>query len=329
MIKKFREGRRMDKLDTLAADIENLTIEQLKEMSMTEELKEKAVGPWKMMYRNFVRNKLAVVGVIIFVLIILFVFLGPAFSPYGRDEMNYMLSMKSPTWSHLLGTDKLGRDYMTRVMFGGRISILVGLLAAGISVIIGTIVGGLSGYYGGKIDNVLMRFAEIIYCFPFMPFAICLSAVFGVAVSPEARMYIIMGIIGILNWPSLARLIRGQVLSLKEEEFMVAAKALGIPDRTQIFKHLIPNTFGYIIVNATIAIAGAMLSEAGLSFLGLGIVPPTPSWGNMIQLASDAYTLEHYWWLWIPPGLSIFLSVMCVNLFGDGLRDAVDPKSIR
>ena len=328
MFKKMKR-RKDNKLDTLANNAENLTLEVLREMAINQEQMEKAIGPWRMMYRNFVRNKLAVIGIIVFIAVLIFVFIGPAFSPYGRDEMNYMLSMKAPTWQHWLGTDKLGRDYLTRVMYGGRISILVGVLAAGISVIIGTVIGGIAGYYGGKIDNLLMRFAEIVYCFPFMAFAICLSAVFGVAVSPEARMYIIMGIIGILSWPALARLIRGQVLSLKEEEFMVAAKALGIPDRSQIFKHLIPNTLGYIIVNATIAIAGAMLSEAGLSFLGLGIVPPTPSWGNLIQLASDAYTLEHYWWLWIPPGLAIFLSVMCVNLFGDGLRDAVDPKSIR
>ena len=310
-------------------NIENMTIEELKEMTMNEEQQEKAVGPWKMMYRNFLRNKLAVIGIVIFIIILLIVFVGPSLSPYGRDEMNYRLSLKAPTMSHWLGTDKLGRDYLTRVMYGGRISILVGFLAAGVSVFIGTIIGGISGYYGGKIDNFLMRITEIVSCFPFMAFAICLSAVFGVAVSPEARMYIIMGIIGVLSWPSLARLIRGQILTLKEEEFMVAAKALGIPDRTQIFKHLIPNTFGYIIVNGTIAVAYAMLSEAGLSFLGLGIVPPTPSWGNMIQLASDAYTLENYWWLWVPPGLAIFFSVMCVNLFGDGLRDAVDPKSIR
>jgi peptide/nickel transport system permease protein len=328
MLKKMKR-RKDNKLDILANNAENLTLEVLREMAINQEQMEKAVGPWKIMYRNFVRNKLAVLGIIVFIIILLFVFLGPSFSPYGRDEMNYMLSMKPPTWEHWLGTDKLGRDYLTRVMYGGRISILVGFLAAAISVILGTIFGGISGYYGGKTDNILMRFAEIIYCFPFMPFAICLSAVFGVAVSPETRMYIIMAIIGILGWPSLARLIRGQVLSLKEEEFMVAAKALGIPDRIQIFKHLIPNTLGYIIVNATIAIAGAMLSEAGLSYLGLGIVPPTPSWGNMIQLASDAYVLEHYWWIWMPPGFAIFLSVMCVNLFGDGLRDAVDPKSIR
>lgn len=288
---------------------------------------EKSIGPWRMVWNKFKSNKLSLVGLSIFSVVLFLIIFGPVFSPYGRDAMNYRLANSGPTSTNWLGTDSLGRDYLTRLLYGGRISVQVGFLATIISVTIGTTVGGIAGYYGGKIDSFLMRAAEIVYSFPFLPFAITLSAIFGVRVSPEMRMYIIMSIIGILRWPGLARMIRGQILALREQEFMLAAKSLGISDRNQIFKHLIPNTFAYIIVNATLGIASAILTESGLSFLGLGVVEPTPTWGNMIQAAQNPYILANRAWLWIPPGAAIFITVMSINLIGDGLRDAIDPKS--
>ncbi|MGL4450529.1 oligopeptide ABC transporter permease [Cetobacterium sp.] len=291
------------------------------------EEREKSIGPWMMIWIKFKRNKLSLVGLCIFSLIILAIALGPIFSSHTRDFMNYKIANTPPTSSNWLGTDSLGRDYLTRLLHGGRISIQVGFLATSISVFIGIIIGGTAGFYGGKIDSFLMRGTEIFSSFPFLPFAITLSAIFGGRVSPAMRMYIIMSIIGVLGWTGLARMIRGQILSLREQEFMLAAKAIGISNRKQIFKHLIPNTFAYIIVNATLSIAGAILTESGLSFLGLGVVEPVPTWGNMIQAAQNPYILSYRPWLWIPPGLAIFLTVMSINLVGDGLRDAIDPKS--
>ena len=281
----------------------------------------------KIVKERFFNNKFSVIGLIIFLLILIVVLIGPIISPYGRDVMNYRLANKAPSFSHWLGTDELGRDYLTRLLYGGRISLQVGFLATALSMIIGVVIGGISGYYGGKIDLILMRFSEIVNSFPFLPFAITLSAIFGSQVSPQMRMNIIMAIIGLISWTGLARMIRGQILSLKEQEFMLAAKALGISDRNRIFRHLIPNTFAYIIVNATLGIAGAILTESGLSFLGLGVIQPTPTWGNMIQAAQNPYILAHRPWLCLPPGIAIFITVMSINLIGDGLRDALDPKS--
>jgi peptide/nickel transport system permease protein len=172
-----------------------------------------------------------------------------------------------------------------------------------------------------------MRFTEVVTSFPFLPLAITVSAVLGPRVSGEFRMYVTMMVIGILSWPGLARLIRGQILSLRELEFMQAAKALGLSDRRIVTRHLLPNTLAYIIVSATLGMAGAILTESALSFLGLGVTPPTPTWGNMIQYAREFYVLKTRPWLWIPPGVGILLAVMSINLIGDGLRDAFDPKN--
>ena len=204
---------------------------------------------------------------------------------------------------------------------------MVGLFAVVISVIFGSLVGGVAGYYGGAVDNLMMRITEIVSSFPFLPLAISVSAVLGTSVPAEYKMYITMMVIGLLSWPGLARMIRGQVLSLREMEFMHAAKALGLSDSRIVVRHLLPNTLAYIIVYSTLGMAGAIMSESALSFLGLGVTPPTPTWGNMIQYAKDMFVLKSRPWLWIPPGVCILLAVMSINLVGDGLRDAFDPKS--
>ncbi|SKC75896.1 oligopeptide ABC transporter permease [Maledivibacter halophilus] len=300
-------------------------IKKTEEQVKNEE--QEVIGLWKMVWNNFKKNKLALFGLVAISILIIMVIGSYFITPYDRDATNLINAEQPPSFKHWLGTDELGRDYLTRILYGGRISLTVGIISVGVSLILGILFGGISGYYGGWIDNILMRFAEIIYSFPFLPLAITLSAIIGVRVSVENKMYMVMVIIGVLRFPSLARMIRGQILTLKEQEFMQAATALGISDTRKIFRHLIPNTFAYIIVNATLGVAGAILSESSLSFLGLGVSPPIPSWGNMVTYATRSYVLKNMPWLWIPPGLCIFIAVMSINLIGDGLRDAVDPKS--
>lgn len=287
---------------------------------------ERVLGPWEIAWKKFRQNKLAVIGLIILTILILSAVFAPYLTPYEFSSMSGLRN-SPPTAEHWLGTDRMGRDYLTRMLYGGRVSLQVGLFAVVISVILGGIIGGISGYYGGIIDNALMRFSEIVMSFPFLPLAITISAVVGTRLPSEYKMYITMAVIGILSWPGLARIVRGQILSLREQEFMQAATALGISDARKIMRHLLPNTIGSIIVYATIGMAIAILTESGLSFLGLGVAPPIPTWGNLVQIARDSYVLENRPWLWIPPGVCIFLAVISINLIGDGLRDAIDPKS--
>jgi len=292
-------------------------------------MKKKAVGPWRIAWERFLKNRVAVVGASLFILIVLSVIFVPMLSPYEISEFRLEDKEFPPSAQHWLGTDEQGRDVLLRLFVGGRISILVGLMAAGVSVTLGSIIGGIAGYYGGKVDNILMRIAEVIYSIPFTPTIISLSAALMWRVSSEQKMYFVMLLIGILSWPGLARMVRGQILSLREQEFMQATEILGISDRSKIVRHLLPNTLAYIIVSATLGMAGAILTEAGLSFLGLGVTPPTPTWGNMVERARNANVFRSMQWLWIPPGVMIMLTVVSINLLGEGLRDAFDPKEIR
>ena len=289
----------------------------------------KAVGPWQIAWQRFRKNKVAMVGASLFLVIVLAVIFVPMISPYELSTFDLTQNKLPPSSKHWLGTDEQGRDVLLRLFLGGRISIMVGLLAAGVSVVLGTVVGGVAGYYGGWVDNLLMRIAEIVYSIPFTPTVISISAALMWKASSEYKMYLVMLLIGILSWPGLARLVRGQILSLREQEFMQAAEVLGISDWSRIIKHLVPNTLAYIIVSATLGMAGAILTEAGLSFLGLGVTPPTPTWGNMVERARDSNIFRTMPWLWIPPGVMIMLTVVSINLLGEGLRDAFDPKEIR
>ncbi|GKU26445.1 oligopeptide ABC transporter permease [Clostridium folliculivorans] len=297
--------------------------------------KEKIESPWSLAWRNLRKNKLAMAGLYILLALIIFSYIGPWIDELIRGGGTTMLWEKSdllnaladPTAQHPLGTDNLGRDVLARLMYGGRISLAVGVVAVSIEVIIGTALGIMAGYYGGIIDSLIMRFVDILLCFPFLPLLIMIGAVMmDMGINPKYKIYVVMIVIGVLSWPSLARLVRGQILSLREQEFMQAAEALGLKDRRKMFVHLLPNTLASIIVTATLGIGSAILTESALSFLGLGVTPPTPTWGNMIQAAQDSYALQFQPWLWMPPGICIFLTVMAINLFGDGLRDALDPK---
>lgn len=288
-----------------------------------------AMGPWRVAWERFRKNKMSMSGAIILGLIVLAVILVPIISPYSLNQLDLPAKLKPPSGAHLLGTDEQGRDIMLRVFYGGRISMTIGVLTAGVTVILGATIGGIAGYYGGWVDNILMRFTEIVYSLPFYPLVITLSFVLMWRVGNSMKMYLVMFILAILSWPGLARMVRGQILSLREQDFMVATKALGLSTKSKIVKHLLPNTLAYIIVNATLGMGGAILTEAALSYLGLGVVPPTPTWGNMIERARDVSIFTKSPWVWIPPGILIILTVVSINLLGEGLRDAFDPKEIR
>lgn len=292
-----------------------------------KEYNEKILSPARVTWNRLKKDKLAIAGLIVLILMVLIAVFGPFLSPYKENSMDYNNPTVGPCLQHLLGTDELGRDVFTRLMYAGRISLAVGVVAVVIEIIVGSLLGAISGFYGGIIDNIIMRIADIFLCVPFFPILISLGALLSdLKVNPSQRLLLVMFIIGILDWPSLCRLVRGQILSLREQEFMQAAESLGLRDRRKILKHLLPNTIPSIIVSATLSIGGAILTESALSYLGLGVTPPTASWGNMIQVVNDLYTLQNYPWLWMPPGLCILLTVMGINLFGDGLRDALDPK---
>lgn len=287
-------------------------------------------SPWRMAVRRFNRNKLALGGLIILVLMFLICFLGPFFSPYNLYDYSLVDKNLPPSPKHWFGTDKLGRDILLRVMLAGRISLLVGIVATVITVVIGGTLGALAGFYRKSVDTIIMRVADIFLSLPTLPILIILGAVMSdLKVSPGSRIYFLMFIIGALSWTTLARLVRGQILTLREQEFMLATEALGLKDRRKIFRHLLPNTVPIIIVTATLSVASAILYESSMSFLGLGVVPPTPSWGNLIADANNLIDFRKRPWLWIPPGMCILITTVAINLIGDGLRDALDPKMKR
>ncbi len=245
---------------------------------------------------------------------------------------NYAVDDKGKVYSwglkgFIMGTDNLGRDVFARLVNGGKMTMTIGALSVVIEMIIGVILGGIAGYFGGWVDMVIMRVAEVISSMPFIPFAMILSAVMGTRVSVGQRMYIIMVILGILSWPGLCRLVRAQMLSQREMEYVVAAKTMGVKEGQIIFKHIIPNVMSVCLVSITLAFGTSMLTESTLSYLGFGVPLPTPTWGNMLNGANNSVTIQNYWWNWVFVGAIFGLSCICINLIGDGLRDALDPKS--
>ncbi|MHB8097301.1 MAG: ABC transporter permease subunit, partial [Erysipelotrichaceae bacterium] len=227
----------------------------------------------------------------------------------------------------LLGSDEFGRDLALRLLHGGRVSMTVGAVAVMISTFIGLLIGLISGFYGKWVDNLLMRFAEVISSFPFLPLAITLSSFLQGYLTQTQKLMMIMIILGVISWPGLARLIRGQILAEREKDFVLAARALGIKSNVIILRHILPNIINIVIVSMTLSYAGSLLTEAGLSFLGFGVVPPSPSWGNMLIGAQKSEVIQMYWWRWILPAVCVLIAALSVNIVGDGLRDAMDPKA--
>lgn len=234
------------------------------------------------------------------------------------------------TWGlkgYLFGTDQYGRDVFRRLLTGGRITLTIGAISVIISGILGIIIGGFSGYYGGKVDMILMRAAEIVGGLPFLPLAMILSYLIGNKIPETGRIFMIMVILGVLSWPGIARLVRAQMLSAREQEFVTAAKALGIKEVKIIFRHILPNVITVALVNLTLSFATSMLTESSLSFLGFGVTEPSPTWGNMLTASISTTVLQDYWWRWVFPALFLSIATICINVVGDALRDAVDPKA--
>ncbi|TCO66237.1 oligopeptide ABC transporter permease [Caldanaerobacter subterraneus] len=281
---------------------------------------------WQDAFRRFIKNKYAILGLVILTFMILFAFIGPYFSPH-QDVPDVTKANQPPSKEHWLGTDNLGRDVLLRLMLAGRISLTVGIAATLILLLIGVSLGAISGYYGGWVDVIIMRIADIIYAMPGLPILIVMGAIMSdLKIPPAHRIYYVMFILGIISWVGVARLVRSQILSLKEQEFMLATEVLGLRDSKKIIKHLFPNVLPTVIVAGTLGVASSIISESALSFLGLGVVPPTPSWGYMLSAANNMIDFAKRPWLWIPPGVAIMLTVLAINFVGDALRDAFDPR---
>ncbi|GIK27273.1 MAG: ABC transporter permease [Chloroflexi bacterium] len=272
--------------------------------------------------RRFMRHRLAILAVIVLAVIAATSILAPVFAPYPYDKIDLAATAQPPSVAHLFGTDRVGRDILTRTLYGGQVSLLVGMGATAIATLIGTVIGALSGYYRGWVDTVLMRITDTVMTFPSIVIMLTLAALL-----PRSVWNIVL-IIGLLSWPGVARLVRAQFMSLRESEFVMAARCLGVPDRRIIVVHIFPNVLAPMIALITFSVGGAILTEAGLSFLGLGVAPPTPSWGNMLEAARNLDILKNLTWTWFPPAAMTVLTVLCVNFVGDGIRDAIDPRLV-
>lgn len=273
-------------------------------------------------FRRFRRHRLGIIGGVVLLAIAAVALFAPVLTPYEPYEQDFLNRLQPPSKDNLLGTDRLGRDVLTRVVYASRVSVAVGFVAVSIQVVIGTGVGLLSGYFGGKVDMVLQRITDAIMAFPNL-----LIIITAVSLIENPTIVHIMLVIGLFGWTGLARIVRAEVLALRGREYVEAARAIGVSNFTMITRHLLPNVMGPIIVNATFGVAGAIISETSLSFLGLGVQPPTPSWGSMLNAARAVSVLERNLWLWLPPGLMIVLCVLSVNFLGDALRDSLDPRS--
>jgi oligopeptide transport system permease protein len=279
------------------------------------------VSLWKDAYYRLLKNKMAVAGLVFILFEVVLCVITPWIAPYGFESQNLELSLAKPSALHWLGTDNLGRDLLTRLLYGGRISMMVGLLASAVSVIVGVVYGAISGFIGGKLDNIMMRIVDVLFALPFVFLVIILMVYFG-------RNIILLFIaLGFTQWLTMARIVRGQVISLKEKEFVEAARSMGISNWGIIFRHLIPNTLGPVIVYLTLTVPSVILDEAFLSFLGLGVQAPMASWGTLIS--NGVEVMEIAPWALIFPAVTLSLTLFSLNFLGDGLRDALDPKGAK
>ena len=269
--------------------------------------------------RRFLRHKLAVAGLVVIVVMILVAVFAKYIAPYDPNLIQTTME-DTPSAKHLLGLDQVGRDVLSRLIHASRISLSVGVVAVTIYVVIGTLLGAVAGFYGGWIDIVLTRIADMFLSFPQIMLILVIVSMIGPSI------WNIMVVLGLLGWPPIFRIVRGQFFTVREQDFVQAGRALGATDARLIFKHVLPNSFGPILVAATFGTATAILTEASLSFLGLGVQPPQASWGNLLIQAQSMTVIEKQPWLWVPPGAMIFLSVLAINFVGDGLRDALDPR---
>ena len=264
------------------------------------------------------RNRMAMTGLVLVLGLFVVSIFAPWLAPYDPNQIDLKQVLMPPSSAHYLGTDTLGRDVLSRIIFGSRVSLKVGFVAVGLATLIGLLIGALAGYYGGWVDQGLMRLVDLMLCFPAFFLILAVIAVL------EPSIWNIMVVIGLTSWMGVARLVRAEFLSLREREFVTAARALGASDTRLILRHMLPNALAPVMVSATLGVAGAILTESALSFLGLGVQPPTPSWGNILTAGKD--NIEIAWWLSVFPGLAILVTVMSYNLLGEGIREAIDPR---
>ncbi len=337
--------------------------EQLEELAAETPLDKniKLMSPTRMVLRRFFRSKLSIVGLCMLIFLFLFCWLGPVvYHPWGETETDrtgatdYTVSevegtgeygdfvqvividkginaLAPPSASHLLGTDEQGMDIFVRLMYGGRLSLMISFLAVFLISFLGIVMGGIAGYYGGAIDNIIMRICDILMCRPTLPLMLIIGTVLDAnGVDSKYYIYLLMGILSLFSWPGMARLVRGQILFLREQEYMVAAEAMGYSTPRKIFKHLVPNILPQILVSMTLSLGSMILYESTLSYLNLGVRIPYASWGTMIEIISKrSDILKNNFNVWGPPGICIVIAVLGFNFIGDGLRDALDPKQRR
>ncbi|MCC6703925.1 MAG: ABC transporter permease [Thermomicrobiales bacterium] len=283
----------------------------------------KTESPWRKTIRLFLRHRLAVTGLVVFLIIGGMALFAPIVATHNPNTISLTDRNLPPSSEHFFGTDRTGRDTFSRTVYAGRVSLAVGLAAVTISITLGTLLGAVAGYFGGWIDTILMRLTDVMMTFPPVIIILTVAAIAGPGVGKTIL------VIGLLNWPIPSRLVRAKFMSLREQEFIHAAQALGVDSSRTIRKHLLPNAIDVLIVYASLGVASAILLEAGISFLGAGVQPPTPSWGNMLNVARNVSVLENDPWLWMPAGVAVVLTVLAVNFIGDGLRDAFDPRARR
>jgi peptide/nickel transport system permease protein len=275
-------------------------------------------GPWREVWRRLKFNKAAMIGLLVMIVLILTAVFAEVIAPYGFDDQNLQERFLTPSAKHFMGTDNFGRDIFSRIVYGARVSLMVGIIAVGIALVAGGTLGAIAGFYGGKLDNIIMRIMDVLLAIPSILLAISIVAALG----PELRNVMIA--VGVSSIPSYARIVRASVLSLRDQEFIEAARAVGANDTRIIIKHIIPNSLAPVIVQSTIGVAGAILSAAGLGFIGLGIQPPQPEWGAMLNAGRQF--IRDYPHMTAFPGLAIMITIFALNLLGDGLRDALDPR---
>jgi oligopeptide transport system permease protein len=282
---------------------------------------EKGVSLWQDAFRRLLKNKLAVFGAVFIIFELVICLITPFIAPYGFEDQNLELALAAPSKAHWLGTDNLGRDLFTRVLYGGRISMMVGLLASFVSIIVGVVYGAIAGFVGGRTDNVMMRIVDVMFALPFVFLVIILMVYFG------RNILLLFVALGLTQWLTMARIVRGQVISLKQKEFVEAAHAMGATNTSIIFRHLIPNALGPVIVYLTLTVPDTILTEAFLSFLGLGVQAPMASWGTLIS--NGVEVMEVAPWALIYPALALSVTLFSLNFLGDGLNEALDPKGAR
>ena len=358
------ENIREENLNTEEAEEESapveMTAEEIKaaQAEMHETYKE--MSPMRLIARRFFRSRLSIVGLVMIVALFLFAYMGPVvYNRWGEGEIDTNAIVTSsqtitlddgtvieevysydrginfyadPSGDHLLGTDDKGMDVFTRLMYGGRISLMIGFIVVILETLIGVLLGGLAGYFGGWVDSVIMRIVDIFNCIPTLPILLIASAIIDGwiekgAIRPEDQIYVLMVIITVFSWSGVARLVRGQILSLREQEFITATEVMGLPTWRRIFKHLIPNVMPQLIVSMTLGLGSVILYESTLSYLGLGVQLPHAAWGTMISLVNKEGVLQNYPFVWLPAGILIVIAVLGFNFVGDGLRDAMDPKA--